>query len=1337
MMRTSWAILFFSYWLLATPILNGQQKVPDRLPRHLQEVGYPSIQKYLPEEYNGTAQISYMTQDSKGVYYFANNRYILIYDGVTWESISTPNLGAVKSLAVNEKDQIFIGGTGDFGYFEADSFGKLTYVSLLGLLQKNNDLKLDGIRETHATPDGVFFNGRHKLFRWKNGKIDTWETNESPITFSVWTKGIFHFFQKGKGLMYLHDDIPTLVENGDFLVNHDVTALIPVENNKLLIGTRENGLLIFTNGEFKPFKTQEDSFLKKNKLTEGVGLSNNTIVLGTQFGGLVIVNRKGQTLHRIGGDKITSDFVLSLFQDKNGVLWATTDHGIARIEYPSALTYFSKDLGVTENITDLIRYDDKLFAGARDGLYFLTHENTDHGAFTRFKGIKEKVWDLETFEEVLLIGLEDGIYQLNDNDLIKISDKVPSAFHRSKIDKNRVYIPYINGVFSIYYDKGSWIEEKSIEGIFGETYAVQEDSNGNLLVNAYRNSLKYVTTSFLEKDAVLKYTDIITLDAQRGFPDDIGDLFVIDDAVYFVGWNSKKAYSFNTTHKTFSLDTVLNHRLGFHKSVNLDVTNDSNDIWFRIYNAKKEAKHFVGRRKGPKKYEVEELKEPFFKNWTGPIKIIEDSIIWYYWLKPIITRYDLRFKGKTSLRENALVRKVIFNNDSVLYYGYGNNRSKLPNLNLPFQNNRFRFKYALPSLGDEINNEYQVNLQGYDSSWSSFTKETQKDYTNIPEGDYTFKVRAKNVFGEISKEDSYRFTILPPWYRTWWAYLCYFFGAILILLWFSRLRSKQLRAKNVALEELVGLRTQEIKSKNEQLESQTEKLKELDTMKTRLFANISHEFRTPLTLIKGPVEKLEETGKNTMSTTNIKMIRRNTNRLLKLVNQLLDLSRLDSGKLELNAAEGDVFKCLRAAASSFGSHAAQRDIDYQITIPSRAFWASFDRDKLEKIAYNLLSNAFKFTPDTGRISIDVSHRNQNLYLRVSDTGQGIKPEKLPYIFDRFYQVDDSYTKEKAGSGIGLALTKELVDLMDGEIYVESEFEKGSVFKVVLSIQEIKSHTIEDSRACEIVSHDEDMETAAPKRQNEKKEHQILIIEDNNDMRYFVREQLEQDYEVLEASNGKEGLKMTSSKIPDLIITDLMIPLIDGITLCKELKSGIHTSHIPIVMLTAKAGIENKLEGLETGADDYLTKPFNARELQVRVKNLISERQKLRELYAQKPDVNPKEITVTSLDEKFLTEVLELLETKHIESEFGVPQMQEALGMSKTQLHRKLKALTDHPPGELLRNFRLKRAAQLLLQRGENVSQIAYSVGFNGLSYFTKCFKELYGVAPSDYGKKGV
>jgi signal transduction histidine kinase/DNA-binding response OmpR family regulator len=510
-------------------------------------------------------------------------------------------------------------------------------------------------------------------------------------------------------------------------------------------------------------------------------------------------------------------------------------------------------------------------------------------------------------------------------------------------------------------------------------------------------------------------------------------------------------------------------------------------------------------------------------------------------------------------------------------------------------------------------------------------------------------------------------------------------------------------------------------------------LRELDRVKSDFFANISHEFRTPLTLIKGPIEQMEQQPDLAVEKDTIKMIRRNTNKLLQLVNQLLDLSRIDKGSLRLNPTEGDVYKCLRVAASSFNSHAAHRNINYRVDIPTDVLWASLDREKLEVILYNLIGNAFKFSEDKSTISISAIYDGSELQIVINDSGKGIPDEKIPFIFDRFYQVDSSSSREKEGSGIGLALTKELIALMDGSITVKSEIGRGSSFRIHIPVQKIKNgmgNQIEQYQNPEPELFSQPIEI---REYDHRPLETILVVEDNRDMRQFIRTHLIHTYRVLEARDGLEGKDIALSLSPELIITDLMMPGLDGIELCQILKSDIHTSHIPVIMLTAKAGIDNKLKGLETGADDYLIKPFNARELQVRVRNLILQRKKLRDHYGQRTfQIDPKEITANSLDEKFVKQLLDTLEIQYANPEFSARQLQQTLNMSRMQLHRKLKALTNEAPGELIRNFRLKRAEQLLAKKTDTVTQIAYSVGFNNISYFAKCFKEYYGVVPSKY-----
>ena len=461
---------------------------------------------------------------------------------------------------------------------------------------------------------------------------------------------------------------------------------------------------------------------------------------------------------------------------------------------------------------------------------------------------------------------------------------------------------------------------------------------------------------------------------------------------------------------------------------------------------------------------------------------------------------------------------------------------------------------------------------------------------------------------------------------------------------------------------------------------------------------------------------------------------------LRLVNQLLDLSKLDAKNLELNPNKGDIFEFLRAVGSAFTSYADQRSIKYYINIPEVKLMTMFDQDKLEKIIYNLLSNAFKFTPINGEISFNTFFNNNFLKIEISDTGIGIPSENLPFVFDRFFQSDNSLTREYEGTGIGLSLTKELIVLMNGNIDVESKPGSGSKFTIEIPVKEIPG-AMDESEPTEFKSQSIFIEIPVDKSLTEIKEKDkpekpiILIVEDNNDMRGFIKKELVNNYQIIGSFKWVEGFETAKKEIPDLVITDLMMPKMDGMSLCNMLKKDEYTNHIPVIMLTAKAGLENKIEGLEIGADDYLTKPFDRKELYVRVNNLIHQREELRKKFSREIILQPRNIKISSMDEQFLKKVEDLIEKNISNENFSAIEIQNTLAISRAQLHRKMKAVTDQAPGEFIRCYRLERAAQMLKNKSGNVTEIAYAVGFGSLSYFTRSFRERFNQSPSEYASQ--
>ena len=550
----------------------------------------------------------------------------------------------------------------------------------------------------------------------------------------------------------------------------------------------------------------------------------------------------------------------------------------------------------------------------------------------------------------------------------------------------------------------------------------------------------------------------------------------------------------------------------------------------------------------------------------------------------------------------------------------------------------------------------------------------------------------------------------------------------------------------------------EIELKKNELEIQAEKLKEMDKIKSRFFANISHEFRTPLTLILGLVNKQITKPNSPPDPNDSDTIKRNGQRLLQLINQLLDLSKIESGEMKMEASKNDIVKFIENLSSQFESLAFVKQItisfnsqDINVQHSHQPIELFFDREKLQKIVSNLLSNAVKFTPPNGRIAVEVKEDKNSgealgmVSIKVSNTGEGIPHDKIVYVFDRFFQVDSASNRQYEGTGIGLALVKELVQIHHGKVSVESNLgvtcftvklpldegylkDDEKITSIDFTYEEKKESMVRDISTHSMIEVGSDL--ASISEAVDRLE--ILIVEDNHDLRSFVSNILQHDYKVIEAVDGIDGVEKAEATIPDLIISDVMMPRMDGFELCRKLKANEKTNHIPLILLTAKAAREHKLEGLETGADDYLVKPFDEAELLIRIKNLIAIRQKLQRKYQGESWQKPKVVTIISVHQKFIESLKNVIEKNIDNEQFGVDDLGKEMAMSRSQIHRKLKALTDLSATTFIRNYRLHRAADLLKQGAGNVTEIGYLVGFNSQTYFSSSFQELFGCSPTEY-----
>jgi len=686
----------------------------------------------------------------------------------------------------------------------------------------------------------------------------------------------------------------------------------------------------------------------------------------------------------------------------------------------------------------------------------------------------------------------------------------------------------------------------------------------------------------------------------------------------------------------------------------------------------------------------------------------------------------------TSLRINNVTSSSQSNEDIALPESI----NTLRELTLDHTHKILSMEFSAMDFTDPEKNIYKYQLEGFDGDWiTTDWKSRTATYTNLKPGHYTFRIKASNRDGVWNDhETALLINVLPPPWKSWWAYTLYGL-TFLAILYVAR--------RNIIQRERLAS-----KLKLEHLE--LEKTQEVDRLRSTFFTNISHEFRTPLTLIQGPaqnmIEKLkkEKQLKANEAVPQLDLILSNASRLLRLVNQVLDLSKLESGGLKKEISEEEIFGFLKMVIGHFSLLAVQKRISLNHHFPNQFVIARFDKDKLEKIVNNLIYNALKFTPENGRILItvrinaDSTTDSHYLLMDVKDNGVGIPPDQLGRIFERFFQVKEG-DSQNAGAGIGLALSKELAEFLGGRLSVVSSPALGSTFtlSLPLAVVEIQENVhINATAPLALTLHQEFHDDNIPTNGHDAKP-LLLIVEDHLDLRKFICLCLGDEYEYLEAGNGKEGLQLAIEQLPSLILSDVMMPEMDGVELCNRIKQDHRTNHIPLILLTAKASEESKLHGLDKGADDYIIKPFNKDELVLKIRNQILAQKRIQEKIRLELLSGSSIINAVSADEKFIARVKEVIEASMSDEKLGVESLAEEIGLSRVQLYRKVNALTGISVNDFIRKLRLQKGAQLLSQNWGTIAEIAYEVGFSNPSYFSKCFKDHFGTIPSSYYNQKV
>ncbi len=1182
-------------------------------------------------------------------------------------------------------------------------------VSFVNANHKYYCLYSNGLLESYSDTDYKLNSQSHYLTD-KMGSdslnVNIFVDAEDDIWFFGNNEGIYHYVRKEEKWNHY-----TETSSGICLTSNIIKKVIQDEKGQIWVGTDHGGIDIINkySGEVTKLYHQPDNnkSLAQNSITALYRDNNNIIWIGTYKKGLSYYH---ETIHKFNhykhwlsdANSLPYSDVNCFAEDKKGNLWIGTNGGGViyydrkKDRYTSYVYNKSNPYSLSSNVVVslFVDSDDQLWIGTFtgglnrfDGKRFYRYQMKPGNGLT-----SDNIWTInEDDQKRLWIGtLGGGVVMYNKK----------TATFQPLVNKGNISLPsqFINQIYKrsdgnmciatasgiVFYN----VKEqryKNYPGINSQEADIISNKSVNTVYEDSRGLLWIATREGLilldaQTNYIKRFTD------KDGVPEDV--INSIQEDEFQSVWISKST----------GLSQIV---------VNKNV--QQGDYSFSIFNFTEE----------------DGLQEKEF----NPIASCKTS------------RGELIFGGPNgfnlfepkNIKYNKVLPKVVFTNFQVHNQTASSNFELKPTslltpdttstseVVIKYSMNVFSIDFTALDFFIPSKVKYKFMLEGFNNNWITLNDTHHSvTYTNLDAGDYIFKVKACNNDGVWNDQyASLKIKILPPFYATPLAYVVYLIIVLLALIYLRYSMLKRERLKFVIEQENI----------------QNKRNREMDEMKLRFLTNVSHEFRTPLTLILTPLDKLLKRAELPEDKKLLEIIDRNAKQLLELVNQLLDFRKLELHGMRYQPSSGNVVFFLYNVIENFREAFDKKNIKLEFVHSTDQFMFNYDKEKLQKVMMNLLSNALKFTPEGGVVEVilEISDDEEWVNILVKDSGIGIKADDMEKIFVRFFQSEGNTKLGLSGSGIGLNLAREMVQLHNGTINVESEEGKGATFTVSLPVDKAVEEIIEDAP--------EDTEVLHPDVEEEETDTQdhsmpsILLVEDNVDFRGFMKDTLNDMFTIYEAPDGKVAYDLVHKHMPDIIISDVMMPNVDGLELCQMLRKDIRTSHIPIILLTARTADEDKIKGLENGADDYITKPFNMDLLLLRVDKLLKKRSKMQKQFQKTVDISPSEVQITSMDEKLIKKAVSVVEKNIAESSFSVEDLSKELGMSRVYLYKKLMSITGKSPIEFIRIIRLKRGAQLLEKSQMNIAEVAYEVGFNSPRYFSKYFKEEYGMLPTAYIKQ--
>lgn len=1316
---------------------------------------------------DGLSQSSVLSiaQDSMGFMWFG-----------TKDGLNKFNTQSFEVFKHDKNNNTSLSSSQNINYLLTDRKGNLWVATQNGLnlyLPKSNSFK----RFLHDPKDknSISHNIIRNLYEDKKGNI--WIGTDSGLNKLIAPDKFQRFYGSnvnGKGLAHslikgIHQDHENVLwvatfrglssmkeENGKYifksyfhdpnnpgsLINNDVSAVLEDPYHNLWIGTHNNGLELMdrATATFKHYTA---------KSGQSNGLSSNTIrkIKTDKDGRLWISTLNGIDIYDVKTGKFTvlnhipndpfslnQNSTYDILKDAAGSMWVGTYYGGVNVYHANSTPFreYKANLGgngISSNVVSSIVEDknNNLWIGTEaEGLNYYNR------ATGKFKSLKNEIGNSNSLSSNLVkaISIDKkgrvwvGTYEGN------LDMYLPSSgtFKHYKPNSSDPHSLNSNRIICLLHDSHGrfWIGTRA-QGV----YLYNENKDNFTLLNspAFNEDLKFVRTFYEDSAknvwiATNKGIYIVAANSNqiKAFKSKNSDFkfddinFIREDAkgVIWIGSYEEGLIKYDKNKETSRFYTVED---GLPSNSVVGILEDNKgNLWISTSNglSKFDGKIF-------KNYTVEDglpgnvfnynsffkdsKDEMFFGGYNGLVSFFPDQI------------------GENKKVPKAIFTKLrLFNKPVNISDSTGlltQNIGLTKELTFSYHQNIFTIDFAVLNYIKSEKNRYAYQLKGFEKEWNYVTNPSAT-FTNLPSGRYVLLIKGANNDGVWTSEPvEMIINVNPPYWKTWWAYLIYILcisGLIFLVLRFLWMRAL------------------------------LKKEHEIYQMKLDFFTNVSHEIRTPLTLIVGPLEHLvNETKESPALNRRLLTVKKNAGRLTRLVNELMDFRKAESGNMKLNVAPGNIVSFAKEIYISFTYMALKNNIDYRFNCDEETIEVYFDNEQLEKVLFNLLSNAFKFTPDHGIIRLDITKtRDNHVEIRVADNGKGIPEESKDEIFTNFYQVRD-HNSGTTGTGIGLALAEKITRLHHGQLSLvnNDEFKEEDVHTCFnLSLKLGKDHFKKDELIEQYIHSENpilyeqvsEIEPVKSYEPTEKTENGItvLIVEDNAEVRSFIAQSLKQSYHVIEANNGEEGVKIAIERIPDIIVSDVMMPVMDGLELCRTLKTDLRTSHIPIILLTARSGNIHEVNGLKTGAEAYITKPFSINSLQLNISNLLTLQENMRRKFSQQLTLQPANILIESADEEFLNKIMKLIEANFNNTDFNVNTLAAEVGMSTPILYKKIKALTDLTVNNFIKSVRLKRAAQLLKQGSYTVYEIAYMVGFSDSKYFSREFTKQFGRTPTAY-----